>query len=53
MILNHLLEQEQENRIKEAIAALEEEANRHTELNTSGERDGLMSIHPRESSGGN
>ena len=53
MILNHLLEQEQENRVKEARTALAVEAHRQTELTTSGERDGLMPIHPRESSGGN
>ena len=47
MILNHLLEQEQENRVKEAIAALEEEANRQTELNASGEEDSLREDSPK------
>ncbi len=47
-MLDYYIRKEQENRVQEAIAALEEEANKQTELNASGEWDGFMGDLPQK-----
>ena len=47
-MLDYYIIKEQENRVQEAIAAVEEEANKQTELNASGEWDGFMGDSPQK-----